>query len=335
MEEETRNTCLQDGAYPWPANEVFDRLTPLEIENIQANTGVDGTQTDNCGDLTSAICAIKQEVDAVTGDDVRVIAPNEQSKCQDSEDPTLASMWSRILRFADMASAIMCAYDPFVATLLKQGHYPQILMGAAQEGGYPQWVTPDESPELDSKRPVTSDGIIKAINDALLGVWHPWKEHPTFTYFAQTLGTSSDLNNLSVQTTKYPPANGDTALVANDGTRTSALYTYNGSSWVFTKQLTETADNLTNFSVTNILKGYYATKDIYYFDDGTNGTWQVMDTDISALEARVDQLTQIFNTSVLSPSASEQYLLTTRANYTAAMAVGCTSGKTTLTFITG
>lgn len=330
------NPCLnENGQWNRRGNEVVDQITEQECENIKANTGLAGDEKDNCADLSQMICDLKQEVQYLASERVMTVAANDSSKCDDSDDPTLASMWSRILRFAQAASCIMCAYDPYVATILKMGKYPEILMGSAQEGGYPQWVKPDDLPELESKRPVTSEGVQLAIKQALLGVWHPWEEEPQFTYFAQTLNGADDTQNLTAQTEATPPAEGDTALVANDGTHTSALYTYTGGKWVYNKEFTEADDNLTNFSVTFIQKGYYATKDVYFFDDGTASTWQVMDADLTELEQRLTELESIFQNSVLGAGSDEQYILTTRPTLAEAQSVACTNGKTTLVFVTG
>lgn len=336
-EENTQNqeslNCLDEyGQWPQPADQLVDELTKQEMENLRANTGLSGNEKDNCPDLEGMVCLIKQGVDFVAGGGSMVVAPNNDSKCKDDHAPTLASMWSRILRWSEAVTQILCAYDPYIATLLKMGKYPQILMGAVQEGGYPQWVNPDDLPTEGSQKPVTSAGVIQAIKDALLGVWHPYEEHPHFGYFAQTLNGADDPQNLSVQTGM---AEGDTALVANDGARTSAVYTYTGGKWVFTKQLTEADDNLKNFAVTNIEKGYYATKDVYYFDGGDTPTWDVMDADLSVLESRVEELERIFQQSVLGQADGDEYVMVTRPDLASANAVPCTDGKETIVLITG
>lgn len=338
MDEQADNqslSCVDElGHYPQAPDAVVNEITKDECANIKANTGLAGNEKDNCPDLETMVCAIKQEVDAIANGAITISANNE-SKCRDDGLPTLASMWSRILRWSQAVSCVLCAYDPYIATLLKMGKYPQILMGAVQEGGYPQWVNPDDMPTEGSQKPVTSDGVIKAIQEALLGVWHPYEEYPHFTYFAQTINQTTDPQNLNAQTTATPPAEGDTALVANDGTRTSAVYTYTNGNWVFTKQLTEANDNLKNFAVTNILKGYYATKDVYYFDGGGTPTWDVMDADLSVLEQRVGELEKIFQQSVLGQKDGEEYVMTTRPNLAQANAVPCTNGKETIVLITG
>lgn len=322
----------ENGKWPKTANAVVGEISSTECENLEANTGLDGGQKNNEADFQAMLCDIKQEVDAIAQARAITIAANDDSKCQDDNDPTLASMWSRVLRWAQAVSCVICAYDPFAANVLRLGRYPQVLMGSAVPDGYPVWVKPDDLPTSDSMRPVTSGGVVNAIKDALLGVWHPYEEYPHFGYFAQTLDGAEDAYNLKAQTGM---AEGDTALVANNGEVTSAVYTYTDGEWVFTKQLTEETDNLKNFAVTNILKGYYATKDVYYFDGGETPTWDVMDADLSGLESRIEELENIFKQAVVTGNVDEQMILTTAQNLAVANAVACNNDKPTIVLITG
>lgn len=324
--------CNPTSPYPnWVAPEVSES----QCENLQANSGLTGNDRDNTSALGQLICDIKQEVDAIANDRIMVIATNNESKCQDDTDPTLASMWSRILRYAQAIRCVLCAYDPFVATLLRQGRYPQILMGAMNEGGYPQWIKADEVVNQTSPRPVTGQAVVDYVQEALRGVWHIWEEYPEFGYFAQTINDENDLHNLNNQTAENKPNTGDTALVAYDGTDYSVLYTYNGTAWTKTKVL-NADDKLTNFATTHILSGYYTGKGVYYFHDGTTDTWQVMDTDLGELEGMVNKLVDVFNQSIQSPTPAEQYILTTRPTLTDAYSVPCNeNNKTTIVLITG
>lgn len=319
------------------ASDVAPEITTTECENLSASTGLSGKEDSNCTDLSEMVCAIKQDVDAITGERVLSIAANEASKCDNNDDPTLASMWSRILRYSQAVACILCEYDPFVSTILKQGKYPQILMGAVQTGsdgtGYPQWVTPDTSPTEGSSKPATSGGIIKAVNDAILSVWHLWSEYPEFSYFAQSYDNEDNVQNLVAQTTAFPPAEGDTALVSNNGTDNNVVYTYTNGAWVQTKVLGDD-DGLTNFAVTHINKGYYADKGVYYFHDGANDTWQVMDVDQTELENKIASLQALFETAVFSADDT-QYVLTTAGSVADAYNAECQEGKTTIVLVTG
>lgn len=322
--------CFPSGQPNWVAPEI----TETECSNLEAGTGLDGNARDNASSLSQLLCDIAQEVEAIANDRIMVIATNDESKCQDDTDPTLAAMWSRILRFAQAAACVMCAYDPFVATILRSGRYPQILVGAAQAGGYPQWAEPAGNVLSSGTLPVTGQAVVDYVEKALLGVWHLWKEHPEFDYFAQTMSDPTDIYNLSVQMRDITPREGQTALIAKDGEDHSVLYTYKGGEWVRTKVFTS-SDGLVDFAVTHINNGYYATKGVYYFHDGDDGTWQVMDTDLGDLKDQIDTLMAAFEKAVQSPSVDEQYILTTRPTAAEAHAVPCDPKKTTIVLITG
>lgn len=328
------DSCLdpETGQYRLQPDEVVEEITEQECDNLQAFVGLDGEQTTNCPDLAALVCDIKQEVDAINVHDAITVYPNNASKCSDDNLPTLASMFSRVLRYVQAATCVLCAYDPRLATILKTGRYPQILMGSVQEGGYPQWVNPDDYPLGDSQKPVTSAGVYKAIEDALLSVWHLWKEQPVFDYFAQTLDGEDDAYSLKSQMEQWPASEGETALVATgDAGSDSLLYEYKNGEWVFVRLLTAEDDNLNNFATTHINKGYYQTKGVYYFD----GTWQVMDADLGELEKKVEELEKAFQDSILSRDPDVQYLITTRPTKAQAEAVDCTDGKQTIVLITG
>lgn len=320
----------ENGNYARLPSDVVEQLTEEECKNLKSNTGLDGNQTSNCGGLQSMICDIKQGVDILASQKIMSVSANEASKCQPSSDPTLASQWSRILKFAQAIACILCKYDPKLATLLTSGKYPQILMGNSDGSGLPRWVTPDTKPTEGSIRPVTSGGIYQAIQDALVSVWHLWKEQPKFNYFAQTLDGSSDVHNLLSQMTSSPATEGDTALVASGSEGTSLLYTYTNGNWTFTRVLDISTDNLSNFATTHIESGYYADKGVYYFD----GTWQILDADISDIQEQIDDLYSMFNSSVMAGD-NNSYLLTTASSMAEANAVPCDNEKYTIVLITG
>lgn len=331
MEEAEDTLITSECSYTHEPNEVLPDITETECENLGASAGLDGAQRGNCDDLLGLLCDIRQGIDAVNVNQAITIAPNDASKCRDDNLPTLASQWSRILRFAQAVVCILCNYDPRISTILKMGRYPQILMGSQQDGGYPQWVNPDDIPTEGSEKPVTSAGVYDAIEEAIMSVWHLWKEQPEFDYFAQTLDSASDPYDLMTQMEKWPAEEGNTALVATSDGKTSLLYTYTGGKWVFTRELTNEQDNLTNFATTHINKGYYATNGVYYFD----GTWQVMDVDMGELDKRVEELEAIFKKVVVSGDADVNYTLTTRPTLEEAEKVECIPGRETIVLVTG
>lgn len=335
------NSCLnpETGQYYHTADEVLPEITESECETLQNNVGLTGTSSSNCDDLNQMLCDLKQEVNAINVQDSILVAANTESKCSDDGLPTQASMWSRILRCSKAIVCTLCGYDPRVSTILRSGQYPQILMGPQQEGGYPQWVNSDTTPQEGSIKPVTSGGIYRAIQETLLSTWHLWEEYPEFGYFAQTYsGSGSSSHSLEEQTTEYPPVEGDTALVATNGTDNNIVYTFTDGEWVQTKVIVpgaDTEDKLVNFATTHINKGYYADNGMYFFDDGDHGTWQAMDVQLGEIENQIAELQKTYEQAVVSGQTGVNYALTTVASVSAANAVPCASDTTTIVLITG
>lgn len=328
-------------------NFVVPAITEEQCENLKNNTGIDGTG-ENCDDLTGELlCDIRQALEYVVNMGVGNVFANEDSKCRDNDiSPTLASMWSRIYRFVQAVTCVLCAYDPFINTLLKSGQYPEVLMGAQTETdgemdgcckriGYPTWVKPDDNPSLDSTKPVSARGVAKAVADAILSVWHRWEEEPEFEYFAD------DMNNLSSQMAGAPAVEGDRALVASspdcDGT---AIYSYRKDvdggddelKWRLDDCIKEGDEhNLVNFAVTHIVKGQYATRGMYYFD----GTWQMIDADLGELETRLKALEKTYDRAVTVPENTMPVVLMTVPTLADAIAVECVEGRETVILVTG
>lgn len=332
--------CKARAAQVKPAD-IIAAITDEQCESIKNNTGIYNNGNTTCDDLAGELlCDIRQDLEAVLKNEAMTIFANDFSKCDEYDtNPTLASMWSRIYRFSQAVTCVLCAYDPFIATLLKSGRFPQVLMGAVSDTmdeeemgcsltGYPVWANPDTYPTQNSLKPVTSGGVYQAIRDAILSVWHIWEEHPEFDYFGQAYDTGD--NPLTSQTGMVE---GDTALVCTDGTDYNILYTYTNGQWEVDEVLGPTA--VPNFTVTHIKKGYWADKGMYVFLDDGIPTWQVMDANLTELEYRVEALEDIYSRAVLSqPQDSNLYLVTTRPTLSQAMAVPATSNKVTLTFVT-
>lgn len=331
------NVCDARKEVVQPAD-IMAALTETECENLKNNTGLDGTASDNCEDIQGGlICDIRQELEAVLKNQSMTIYANDFSKCSETdENPTLASMWSRIYRYSQAVSCILCSYDPFMATLLKSGRYPQVLMGAVADNmteeemgcsltGYPVWVTPDTYPTESVTKPVTSDGVYKAVENAILSVWHLWREHPQFEYYVDSEDELADITDMLED---------DIVLVKeNTDEEYNVIYKYYDDDWQKEEVI---GVEIPNFTVTHIVKGRWADKGIYYFLDDDRPTWQVMDANLTELEDRVSEIENKFSRAVIGhPSDENSYLITTRATVAQANAVSATTGRTTLVFVTG
>lgn len=307
-------------------NLVVDNITDEECESLKLNTGADPEQgKTNCEFFNDELIPLlRQEVNSILkGSDINIYA-NDESKCADDELPTHASMWSRILRYSQALTCILCAYDPFLAQLLKSGRYPQILM-AAEGSEYPVWQTPDSTPRRGSQIPVTSGGVWQAIQDAILSVWHIWEDYPEVQYYVDTV---AELNALTGM------ADGDLALVGTGPDGINEILSWNEAAGMWVEEETVGVD-LANFTVTHIEKGYWAGKELYYMNSDGTPVWSLMDANLKALEDRVKAAEDELQLAVKPYDGTTEYLLTTRANLTQANAVAAVSGKTSIILITG
>ncbi len=308
-------------------NIVVDPITDAECESLGNNTGLDPDEgLTNCEVFNKELIPLlQQEVNAILrGSDLNIYA-NDESKCVEDTLPTHASMWSRIYRYAQALTCILCKYDPFLATLLKSGRYPQVLM-AAEGSEYPVWQTPDSTPRAGSQVPVTSGGVYTAIQNAILSVWHIWEEHPEFDYYARTLTARDALTGME---------DGDTVLVRDGETdEYNVIYSWNETAEVWVKEEVVGVD-IPNLTVTHINKGYFEDKEIYYMNADGSPLWSLLDANIQDLEDRIAVVEREILQAVNPQDGTTKYLLTTRATFAQADAVPETTGKTTIALITG
>lgn len=157
----------------------IDEVNTSECDNLKENKGTSGNDNNNCDVLSNELIeAIRQVYYSIKNGDI-VISANEDSKCDGSQLPTVASILSRLLRFDEAVACILCTYDPILIKILKSGEYPQVLMG--QTGSvYPVWKNVSETPTEGSMLPITSGGVYDAIKEAQLSVFHKITDDPNW-----------------------------------------------------------------------------------------------------------------------------------------------------------
>lgn len=305
-----------------------------ECANLQDDSGTSGSDESNCdvlnNDLIPALVDVYERIK--TGN--RVIYTNEDSKCdEESTDPTLASILSRILRFDQAVACILCTYDPKLIAYLKSGRYPQVLMGGGSNSSYPIWQNPSTTPTAKSQLPITSGGVFSAIQDAILSVFHKatddtkWVEKGgqyTYDYYADTL---AELNSqdLSARQTN------DKALIKSGADGKNQEYVWDGTQW----ENLDVIGEPNNYAVIEVEKGYYADKELYWLHDAAGNTsWNLMDATLKELEDRVTALENILEDAVLSADTNK-YLFGVKTTLAQAQAVPATSGKQTITLVIG
>lgn len=309
---------------PAPKDSVSG-ISDAECDSLKVNTGIDPTEgIDNCEAISEQILPlIEQELDSISHG-IKTIFANEDSKCKaNDENPTLASILSRIYRMAGAFACNVCSYDPALVTRLKSGRTNQILWGQGLNA-LPKWITPDNAPTAGSQNAVTSGAVYTAIKEAQLGTFHVWEDYPAFGFYAE------NLTDLASQTGAVAD---DTALVLNDGTHVNAVYVYDGNDWSYDGH---EFPNLEDFATTHIGKGTWADDEIYFFHnpDTSTASWNLLDANLGQARQAIQDLQDQLAMSVLSAN-STKYLLTTRTTLAQANAVPATTGKTTIVLITG
>lgn len=308
-----------------PSDRIVDPISNSECSSLGNNTGLnisDGETT--CQALQQRLLPLIAQIVGDISTGVMTIYANDDSKCDDNDDPTLASMMSRIYRVSQAFTCILCQYDPTLSNMLMAGSYPQVLMGKQTQNGYPGWVTPDSAPTSGSTKLVTSGGVYTAIQNAILSVWHMWQlpssqgatdgNYQYLVYDASSLPTTGNTN-------------GDWSIVYDQTAHTVKTYQWNGSSWV--NKATFTASQMVDFSVVHIEKGDWEDKGLYWFDAG----WNLLDADLGEVEQRVAALEAEMSQTVQALDTNTVYKVGVVADRAAALAIPAESGVTKIVFI--
>lgn len=309
---------------PPAPKEYVEGITDDECASLEANTGLNPSDgLDNCEVISEQILPLIETDLDIISHGIKTIFANEDSKCKEGdENPTIASMLSRIYRMAGAFACNICTFDPELVTRLKSGRSNQVLWGQGLNQ-LPKWITPEQRPTAGSNNLVTSGGVYTAIQEAKLGTFHVWEDYPSFAFYAENL---TDLNS---QTGAVAD---DIALVLSANNTTNAVYSYDGSTWTFV----ESFPSLEDFATTHINKGTWQDDELYFFHnpDTSTASWNLLDASMGQAQQAIQQLLDQLALSVLSAD-STKYLLTTRQTLAQAQAVSATAGKTTIVLITG
>lgn len=309
------------------SKELVDPISESECASLGNNTGLDLSDGETtCQALGERLLPLLSQIMSDISTGVMTIYANEDSKCEANEDPTLASMMSRIYRVSQAFACILCQYDPTLSNMLKAGTYPQVLMGKKTDNGYPEWNTPDTTPTENSTNVVTSGGVYTAIQNAILSVWHMWK-------LPAAEGSASGSYQYLVDNVDDLPMSGNTSgqwsLVNDLEAHLVSTYKWDGSGWVFVK--TFTSDEMIDFSVVSILKGKWADKGLYWFDTG----WNLLDADLREVEERIAALELEMSRTIRPIDADAVYRIGVANTFDEAEAVQPEAGVTKIIFVRG
>ena len=310
-----------------PSARLVDPISDSECSSLGNNTGLNVSDNETtCQALQQRLLPLLAQIMSDISSGVMTIYANDDSKCDENADPTLASMMSRIYRVSQAFACILCQYDPTLSNMLMAGTYPQVLMGKQLLNGYPGWVTPDSAPTSGSNRLVTSGGVYTAIQNAILSVWHMWQGNGT------TAASDGNYQYLVYAAADLPTTgntNGDWAIVYDETAHTVKTYKWNGSTWQ--NKGTFTAAQMQDFSVIHVAKGEWEDKGLYWFDT----SWNLLDADLGEVEQRMEALEQQYSSVIIPLDTANTYKVGVVANSTAAGQVPAETGVTKIIFISG
>lgn len=221
----------------------------------------------NCENFDYLLDLLCQAVTALP-DGIKTIFANPTTKelCDPySDNPTLATLWSRLLRFDHAAACLMCN---MVDMALKSGRPGQYLVG---EAGWVDLIDKIVEEEANDILP-SSDAVYKYIYEKLHSVWHM---HGSVDYL---VGKSSELPDSAII--------GSTAIVADK----SQIWKKTETGWQIDNDATSQIDDFSvyhiNYASDTSFGKVEAESAYYHFGDH----WSILDADTKALEEKLKQL---------------------------------------------
>jgi hypothetical protein len=255
-----------------------------------------------CADVNNCVCQsleymselICQELNKIETGQKDIYANCQVKKLCDpySDNPTIASILSRIVRFSQMTGCLLCSMDALVA--FGAGQTNQVYT-ATEPGQFGEWITLEDQLVEDSDNLISSNATYEAINTMLHSTFRPIG---TYDYYAE------DITDLRTQAPN--PGSGKTAVIGD------SYFTYTNS-W----RRTGLVPDLQDLGLVNILSGTWAQREFFWWDD----KWNLLDLDpsteprIAALEDAEDDIVLNYDTS------NEENMMTAPINYTDAQLV--------------
>lgn len=258
-----------------------------EIGGVHSYSAVVQITTPTCADFNNCVCdnlsymteLICQQLHRIrTGQKTIYTNCDTKEVCDPySNNPTLVSILSRLLRFNQAAECLICSMEAL--DIFKSGEIDQVF-SASTPGEPGQWITMDYYPTEGNDNLVTSSGVAEAIQDYIHSVFHPIG---TYEYWAEDMADLEEQSACEEESSEsgesgepcLPPEEGDRAIIGTD------YYTYTNGVWTLTGEVPDVDD----FAVITILKGTYTDKNFYWWDD----SWRLLNIDgAGSLEDRVD-----------------------------------------------
>lgn len=280
----------------------YEFRTFQQVGSVSSYSAVVKVAMPLCADVNNCVCEnlnyvtelICQTLNRIKTGDKQIYAncPTKELCDPYSENPTLVSILSRIVRYSQMVACLLCSMDAMTA--FGAGEKNQVYT-ATEPGKFGSWIDLEDKATEDSDNLISSGGAYDAINTMLNSVLRPIG---TYTYYAESLE--------ELRTQASSPVRNETAIIGD------SYYTY-GTSWTRTGKV----PHLQDLGVVNILKGGWAQREFYWWND----KWNLIDLDpkteprITALEQGVGKAVLNYNTT------NEENMMVAPINYTDAQLV--------------
>ena len=264
-----------------------------EIGGISSYSAVVRLSTPLCADFNNCVCdnlnymteLICQQLNRMKTGQKTIYANCDTKEVCDpySNNPTIASILSRLLRFNQAVACLICSMEAL--NLFKSGETDQVF-SASTPGEPGQWITMDYYPTEGNDNLVTSSGVAEAIQDYIESVFHPIG---TYDYWAEDLAELEEQSvcesgDESESIICEPPEEGDRAIIGE------YYYTYHNGVWTQTALVPDLGD----FAVITILKGTYFDKNLYWWNDG----WHLINmNEAGSIEDKVDEMEAYLETN--------------------------------------
>lgn len=280
--DETLTYCGQIEGLACGTVYEFRSWQAAEELGIESNSPIQEYRTAECGDTFNCICdnlfymteLICQELNLIKNGEKTIYANCPTKKLCDpySMNPTLESILSRLLRFAQAVNCILCDRGRIN---LSSGHDGDVYVGTTN-GQYGIWQQ-TASEIVEGAQEIASSGAVKqAISKYINSTWH---SVGAYDYFAE------DLDGLAVEAPT--PTSNQTAVVG------LAVYKYVNGEWSKDDELSAVIVAGDPFGVASITGGEtHAHSEWYLF----NGKWNQLDfnseetlSDLESIEEDIDK----------------------------------------------
>lgn len=204
---------------------------------------------DNLNYMTELIC---QSLKYLEHSDKTIYANCDTKELCDpySNNPTIASILSRVVRYAQAVACLVCSMDDLSVGFLS-GEINQYY-SATTPGEQGHWVTLADEAKEGNQNLISSHGARSAVETLLGSVLRPIGR---YNYYAE------DVDDLEEQATS--PFEGATAVIGD------SYYRYDGTEW----EIIDEVPYLQDLGLIVILDGEWAQHEFYWWGDG----WNILD----------------------------------------------------------